>query len=314
VLKAVFLSRENELNSIFADWLSTQTDLRAVMWRVGRYSWAWRARWLRRSLKREGLIGTLDRILFRLWLLRSREISDGWKQLVSDVRDACPAVGHAASVPKINVSSVNAPEGVALLRSLEPDVVIVNCMSQILSDEVLSVPRLGTFIYHECFTPEYRGAHTIFWALANGDHDKIGYTLLKANSRIDGGEVYAQGPTALDPLATPLGYIGHWALFEGLPDIARVLRELEAGTARPIDITGRQGHYYNHFPYSRLRQILQRRSERNLPLQIAQAAKRSTSDALQLLIAGLSTELFCLAESEWLDQLGADGVLGSFGL
>ena len=43
---------------------------------------------------------------------------------------------------------------------------------------------------HPGVCPEYRNAHGCFWALANGDAERVGMTLLKVDAGVDTGPVY----------------------------------------------------------------------------------------------------------------------------
>jgi len=275
MLKCVFMGRRNLFNQRVADWLSEHVELAGIVWTdTARRTMAWRWRWLRRSMKRHGVVRTLDCIMFRLWCIASSEMREGWQKVVDDVwagRDpAC-----LSKIPEqVVVSSATSVEVETILKRLQPDILFVVCISQLLTKNILSIPRLHTFIYHECLTPEYRGQHTVFWALANGDDDKVGYTLLSANSQLDGGQVYAQGRTSFDPLATSMGYSGHWALYEGLQDVARVLKEVEDGSAKPIDTSGRKDGYYSYFPLSKLWKIRKRRKDRECTVDATSVVKR----------------------------------------
>ncbi len=61
-------------------------------------------------------------------------------------------------IPVEQPEDINAPTSVALLRSLEPDLLVTAAYGQILSAEVLSIPRLGGLNLHGSILPSYRGA------------------------------------------------------------------------------------------------------------------------------------------------------------
>ena len=279
MLKCVFVSRKGPFGQYVADWLTARTELCHIFWTdTSRFTWTWRRAWLRRALVRWGWMGTADRIAFRIYTLVSAEMKEGLRRLHQDMRSVAPLKSTAKEVAQTLVESLNAEETKVLLHSIQPDIMLVQCVSQIIRDDILSIPRLGTFVYHEALTPEYRGLHTILWAVANGDDGKVGYTFLKANAKIDGGEdFYAQGVTTLDPLSTPMSYIGHWALFEGLEDVGRVLDDLSEGNAQPLDTSTRQSGYYSYFPYSGWRRILGRRRGRGIPNVIREIRRRVSS-------------------------------------
>ncbi len=62
------------------------------------------------------------------------------------------------SFPVFQPESINTPEGVAGLRELQPDLLVVAAYGQILSHEVLAVPPHGGINVHASLLPKYRGA------------------------------------------------------------------------------------------------------------------------------------------------------------
>lgn len=244
-------------------------DLRGIVWAdANRSSWVWRRHWLRAQLKRQGALGVVDQILFRLIWMRNAEYVRGAARMRNELaaRDPGSPVGKWPCA-HLQCDALN-DEVSRFAVSLRPDLIFVNCLTSLLPDRLLELPPMGSFVLHEGLTPEYRGMHTSFWPVANGDFDKVGYTLLRANRRIDAGPVYAQGVTLFDPLRTSLGYLTHATLVEGLDDIAGVLRRLAAGTARPIDTSARATGYYGYFRFSAYRRILRRRRAAGIALNL----------------------------------------------
>src|SRR3954471_2627368 len=60
----------------------------------------------------------------------------------------------AGGVATIQPESINTPEGVAALRELRPDLLVVAAYGQILSKEVLSIPAVGTINVHASLLPK----------------------------------------------------------------------------------------------------------------------------------------------------------------
>lgn len=273
-LKCVFVARPNAFSAFLADWLAQRTHLQAVISAdTDRETWGWRYRWFIRSRKRYGLVSSLDRALFRAWCLRSREMKEGWRTMIADIKRSCP-VPPAQPAERLAVSSINAPEVEALLARLQPDLLFTNCIAERMAPRIFEQPTWGTLVYREGVTPEYRGVHSVFWALANGDDDKVGYCLLKADDQLDSGHVYAQGSIRIDPLANPMGYVGHWALYEGLPDVDRVLRDLQHGRAMPLPPRPGLDRYFSYFPLSGLLRIRRRRAARGLRWLVTRPTSR----------------------------------------
>src|SRR6185437_5948495 len=94
-------------------------------------------------------------------------------------------------VPVFQPESVNTPEGVAQLRSLSPDLLVVAAYGQILSNEVLSVPPHGAVNVHASLLPKYRGAAPIAWAIYHGE-TRTGVTIIKMSISLDAGDILAQ--------------------------------------------------------------------------------------------------------------------------
>lgn len=85
---------------------------------------------------------------------------------------------------------INHPGVVALARELRPDLICVFGTS-LIRGELLKEGRLGIANLHGGLSPEYRGADCTFWALYNGEPEKIGCTLHWIDAGIDTGGLIA---------------------------------------------------------------------------------------------------------------------------
>lgn len=88
------------------------------------------------------------------------------------------------------VPHINHPDVVNLAKRLEPDLIAVFGTSLIRGD-LLTAGRLGIANLHGGLSPEYRGADCTFWALYNGEPDKVGCTLHWIDVGIDTGGLIA---------------------------------------------------------------------------------------------------------------------------
>lgn len=93
---------------------------------------------------------------------------------------------------------INHPDVVALARDLKPDLICVFGTSLIRGD-LLKEGRLGIANLHGGLSPEYRGADCTFWALYNGEPEKIGCTLHWIDAGIDTGGLIAHVSPAIQP-------------------------------------------------------------------------------------------------------------------
>lgn len=79
-------------------------------------------------------------------------------------------------------------EWVDMIKKINPDVIVVVAYGQILSQEILSIPKFGCINVHASLLPKYRGAAPINWAIANGE--KItGITTMQMDAGLDTGDM-----------------------------------------------------------------------------------------------------------------------------
>lgn len=88
------------------------------------------------------------------------------------------------------VPHINHPDVLALADQLKPDIIAVFGTS-LLRGALLTKGRLGILNLHGGLSPEYRGADCTFWALYNGEPEKIGCTLHFIDAGIDTGKLIA---------------------------------------------------------------------------------------------------------------------------
>lgn len=241
-MRIVFIGRPNFMNHCFANWLARR-HLVVAYFRadIKRRTLQHRLRWLRQRVQRGGILRAADQVLYQFHYNLFQQPRD--RQLMRQAfaaRFGRESFDLPASIPVREFADLNGADALTALADLKPDLAFAVCISQYLRKPYQHIPRLGTVLYHEGLTPEYKGVHTAFWANALGESDKIGFTLLRLSSEIDAGEPVAQGLGRVNPqLAKWNGYAGHQALIDGLPDVERALDAMEAG--EPISITRTPG-------------------------------------------------------------------------
>jgi methionyl-tRNA formyltransferase len=100
-------------------------------------------------------------------------------------------IAQEHGVPVLQPKSINTSEGVAALRELQPDLLVVAAYGQILSRDVLAVPPHGGINVHASLLPKYRGAAPIAWAIYHGE-TRTGVTIIKMSVSLDAGDMLAQ--------------------------------------------------------------------------------------------------------------------------
>lgn len=112
--------------------------------------------------------------------------------------EGMPTIAQAAGIPVLQPESINSPEGLAALRGLQPDWLVVAAYGQILSREVIAAPTHGAINVHASLLPKYRGASPIAHAIWNGE-TRTGVTIIRISLGLDAGEMLAQASLDILP-------------------------------------------------------------------------------------------------------------------
>ena len=86
----------------------------------------------------------------------------------------------------------------ALVQSLEPELIVVAAYGRILPEDILNTPKYGAINVHSSILPKYRGAAPINWAILNGDA-VTGVSIMYMAPELDAGDVILCRETAIDP-------------------------------------------------------------------------------------------------------------------
>ncbi len=142
------------------------------------------------------------------------------------------AMAIERSISVLQPESIKTPEGVAGLRTLQPDLLVVAAYGQILSKDVLAVPPLGGINVHASLLPKYRGAAPVAWAIYHGE-TLTGVTIIKISVHLDAGDILAQEAIAIGPEETAGALEARLAVIGGRL-AAQVVDQIAAGTAQGI--------------------------------------------------------------------------------
>ena len=85
------------------------------------------------------------------------------------------------------------PEVIEALKELKPDFFVTFAFGQILSQEVLDIPKYETINLHVSLLPKYRGANPIQRAIINGDK-KTGICTMITELGLDCGDICMKYP------------------------------------------------------------------------------------------------------------------------
>lgn len=120
-------------------------------------------------------------------------------------------------------------DGVIDLKALNPDIMVTAAYGQILSQDILSIPKYGIINVHASILPKYRGASPIQSAIIHGDNE-TGVTIMKTEIGLDTGDI-------IDIVKTPIfdtetaGDLSNRLAVLGANLLLETLESLENGTA-----------------------------------------------------------------------------------
>ena len=134
---------------------------------------------------------------------------------------------EARGIPVFQPEDINAPESLEHLRAIGPELFVTAAYGQILSADLLSIPRLGGINLHGSVLPSYRGASPVARAIQNGD-TTTGVTIIRMTPRIDAGGIIAIARTAIGPDETA-GELEERLARLGAPLIVESVAALAAG-------------------------------------------------------------------------------------
>lgn len=132
-------------------------------------------------------------------------------------------------IPVFQPRRVREPEFVETLRALEPEVIVVAAFGQIITKEILEMPKYGCINVHASLLPAYRGAAPIQWAVIRGEKES-GVTIMQMDEGLDTGDMIDKVIVPLEEEETG------GSLFEKLSQAGakicvKVLKDLEEGKA-----------------------------------------------------------------------------------
>jgi hypothetical protein len=190
-----------------------------------------------REIRRVGLWRFLDVLAFRLYykLLQASSDRRAEGRELEWLRARFP---DRPNGPETIVASPNSAEAEDFIRRGEPDLIIARCKT-LLHERIYAIPRLGAYAMHPGICPEYRNAHGCFWAMATGDAGNVGMTLLRIDAGVDTGPVFGYFHVHADPRESHV-LTQHRAVLDHLDAIRDKLREIETGTAVPVNTDGRR--------------------------------------------------------------------------
>lgn len=152
------------------------------------------------------------------------------------------AIAAAANIPVWQPKRIKKDaETLEKLAAVKADAFVVVAYGQILSAQILAMPRLGCVNAHGSLLPKYRGAAPIQWCLYHGETE-TGIDTMLMDEGMDTGPVLLEGKRPIGLLDNALDLAKDLAAIsaELLP---ATLKQLDAGTLTPTPQNDEEATY-----------------------------------------------------------------------
>ena len=127
---------------------------------------------------------------------------------------------------------IKTEEAVEKLKSYDADIFVVAAFGQILSKEILDMPRFGCVNVHASLLPEYRGAAPIQWSIADGK-ECTGVTIMQMNEGLDTGDIISQSVVKIEDDETGESLFNK-LMDEGAKLLVDTLPLIESNSIKPV--------------------------------------------------------------------------------
>ena len=134
-------------------------------------------------------------------------------------------------------------EGVETLKSLKPDIMVTCAYGQILTQEIIDIPRLGIYNIHASLLPKYRGASPIQSAIKMGEKE-TGVTIMKTDIGLDTGDILLQERIEIGQNETA-GELFERLSVLGADAIVKALKIIESGNFTLVKQDDSKASYFS---------------------------------------------------------------------
>ncbi|MCQ2540754.1 MAG: methionyl-tRNA formyltransferase [Lachnospiraceae bacterium] len=141
-------------------------------------------------------------------------------------------VAEKYDIPVFQPVKIKTEESVEILRGYEADIFVVAAFGQILSKEILDMPKYGCVNIHASLLPRLRGAAPIQWSIIDGD-EKTGVTIQQMDVGLDTGDILAVKEVEIASDETGGSLFDKLAI-AGADLIVETLPLIEAGKITPV--------------------------------------------------------------------------------
>lgn len=151
-------------------------------------------------------------------------------------------------IPILQPVKIREQETVEELKNYPADLFVVAAFGQLLSEEILSMPRFGCVNIHASLLPAYRGAAPIQWVILNGE-TRTGVTIQQMAKGLDTGDMLLKKTVEIDEKETGAS-LHDKLMLAGAELIVEVLPKIGKGELIPEKQDESKASYYGRLTKS----------------------------------------------------------------
>ena len=149
------------------------------------------------------------------------------------------ALSHGIEV--FQPKKIREDANVEYLKKFDADIFIVVAFGQILTKNILDMPKYGCINVHASLLPKYRGAAPIQYAIIKGEHES-GVTIMQMDIGMDTGAMLDKVVVTIDENTT-MGELHDALRVQGAALLLKVIDDIAAGKAVAVPQDNEQASY-----------------------------------------------------------------------
>ena len=157
-----------------------------------------------------------------------KPVGRGQRVTAPPVKQAAVELGLAVHQPP----KIRPPEVFELLKSLQPDAIVIVGYGKIIPQHMIDLPRYGCINLHASLLPKYRGAAPLNWTIVRGE-TVTGVTTMKIDAGLDTGDMLLRREIPIEPDDDAVT-LGRKLAEIGAPLMVETLQGLEARTITAV--------------------------------------------------------------------------------
>lgn len=146
------------------------------------------------------------------------------------VPSAVEQLANKLGLRLVSSPNVNSKETLEILKTIQPDIILVAAFGQLLKDEILNLPKMGCYNVHGSLLPKYRGAAPIQRAIWDGEKT-TGVTIQRIVKKLDAGDIVVKKEIAIGPEETSGQLMERLAVLGG-EALVEAVKLIESGRAK----------------------------------------------------------------------------------